>query len=110
LPLWVFILLFAITSTFLYFQQAGIAAQAFADRAARTQFFGQVDLIVNTLTLVIQVFLTSRILKWLGVAMTMWHFGRVRRSAAWLLAPYLAWVSFATALTWAVWQRNPGQL
>jgi tryptophan-rich sensory protein len=20
------------------------------------------------------------------------------------------WVSFATALTWAVWQRNPGQL
>jgi AAA family ATP:ADP antiporter len=67
----VFILLFAVTSTFLYFQQAGIAAQAFADRAARTQFFGQVDLIVNTLTLVIQVFLTSRILKLLGVAMTL---------------------------------------
>lgn len=67
----VFILLFAITSTFLYFQQAGIAAQAFADRAARTQFFGQVDLIVNTLTLVIQVFLTGRILKMLGVAMTL---------------------------------------
>jgi tryptophan-rich sensory protein len=34
----------------------------------------------------------------------------VRPIAAWLLAPYLAWVSFAMALTWAVWQRNPGQL
>jgi AAA family ATP:ADP antiporter len=66
-----FVLLFAITSTFLYFQQAGIAATAFADRGARTQFFGQVDLLVNVLTLVIQIFLTSRILRWLGVAMTL---------------------------------------
>lgn len=64
-------LLFAITSTFLYFQQAGIAAAAFSDRGARTQFFGQIDLLVNVLTLVIQVFLTSRILRWLGVAMTL---------------------------------------
>jgi tryptophan-rich sensory protein len=45
-----------------------------------------------------------------AIVATTWHFGRVRRAAAWLLAPYLAWVSFATALTWAVWQRNPGQL
>jgi AAA family ATP:ADP antiporter len=67
----VFILLFAITSTFLYFQQAGIAASAFADRGARTQFFGQIDLMVNVLTLVIQVFFTSRVLRWLGVALTL---------------------------------------
>jgi tryptophan-rich sensory protein len=46
----------------------------------------------------------------LAVALTTWHFGRVRRLAACLLVPYLGWVSFATALTWAVWQRNPGQL
>jgi ATP:ADP antiporter, AAA family len=67
----VFILMFAVTSTFLYFQQAGIAASAFADRAARTQFFGQIDLLVNTLTLLVQVFLTSRILRLLGVAATL---------------------------------------
>jgi AAA family ATP:ADP antiporter len=67
----IFVLLFAITSTFLYFQQAGIAAGAFADRGARTQFFGQIDLLVNTLTLVIQVFFTSRVLRWLGVALTL---------------------------------------
>lgn len=66
-----FILLYAITSTFLYFQQAQIASEAFADRASRTAFFAQVDLLVNVLTLVIQIFLTSRILGALGVALTL---------------------------------------
>ena len=50
------------------------------------------------------------VLLWLAVVVTTWHFGRVRRLAAWCLVPYLGWISFATALTWAVWQRNPGQL
>lgn len=49
-------------------------------------------------------------LLWLAVVVTTWHFGRVRPLAAWCLVPYLGWVSFAAALTWAVWQRNPGQL
>jgi tryptophan-rich sensory protein len=49
-------------------------------------------------------------LLWLAVVITAWHFGRVRPLAAWLLVPYLGWVSFATALTWAVWQSNPSQL
>ena len=49
-------------------------------------------------------------LLWIAVALTTWHFGRVRPLAAYALVPYLAWVSFAMALTWAVWQRNPGQL
>lgn len=49
-------------------------------------------------------------LLWLAVVITTWHFGRVRPLAAYLLVPYLGWVTFATALTWAVWQRNPGQL
>ncbi|HET9012313.1 MAG TPA: TspO/MBR family protein [Gemmatimonadaceae bacterium] len=49
-------------------------------------------------------------LLWLAVAITTWHFGRVRPLAAWCLVPYLGWVSFAAALTWAVWQRNPGLL
>jgi tryptophan-rich sensory protein len=34
-------------------------------------------------------------------------FARIRKLAAWLLAPYLAWVSFATLLSYSVWQRNP---
>lgn len=37
-------------------------------------------------------------------------FWRRSRMAAWLLVPYLLWVSFASVLTWWVWQRNPGLL
>lgn len=35
-------------------------------------------------------------------------FARVSRTAAVLLVPYWVWVAFATALTFAMWQLNPG--
>jgi tryptophan-rich sensory protein len=44
------------------------------------------------------------------VVATIIHFARIRRAAAWLLAPYLAWIAFAAALNFSVWQRNPGLL
>ena len=37
-------------------------------------------------------------------------FANVRRRAAWLLMPYLAWVIFASALTWWTWRHNPDLL
>lgn len=37
-------------------------------------------------------------------------FWRIRRLAGWLLLPYVAWVAFASVLTWVVWQANPGLL
>ena len=67
----VFLLLFSITSTFLYFQQAAIVGAAFRDRAAQTAFFATIDLLVNVLTLVVQLFLTARIVVLLGVALTL---------------------------------------
>jgi translocator protein len=33
-------------------------------------------------------------------------FARIRPAAAWLLAPYLAWILFATYLNWAFLQEN----
>lgn len=65
-----FILLYAVTSTFLYFQQAEIAAANFTDRAARTAFFAQIDLWVNAITLGFQLFLTGRMMRWFGVGVT----------------------------------------
>jgi benzodiazapine receptor len=44
------------------------------------------------------------------IAVTVVAFWRIRRLAALLLLPYFAWVAFACALTWAVWQRNPALL
>jgi len=66
-----YMLLYAITSTLLYFQQVGIAASAFTDRSARTAFFAQIDLLVNVLTVLVQAFLTGRLLKWFGVGVTL---------------------------------------
>lgn len=44
----------------------------------------------------------------LGLAiLTTFVFGRVRRMAAWLMLPYLAWVAFAGVLTWRIGQLNP---
>ncbi|WP_027173354.1 MFS transporter [Methylobacterium sp. 10] len=62
-----FLLLFSVTSTFLYFEQAGIAKRSFPDRGAQTAFFASVDLLVNLLTLGVQFFLTGRIVRRIGV-------------------------------------------
>ena len=80
----VYMLLYAITSTFLYFQQASIVNAGFTDRVARTEFFAHVDLAVNTLTLGAQLFLTERLLRLLGVALTL------------TLLPALSVLGFAT--------------
>lgn len=47
---------------------------------------------------------------WALILGTLVAFWRVRPVAGALLLPYLAWVSFASALTWSVWQLNPALL
>jgi len=71
LGLSLFILLFAITATFLYFEQAAIVKANFAGRGAQTAFFASIDLVVNVITLVVQIFFTGRIVRWLGVGITL---------------------------------------
>jgi AAA family ATP:ADP antiporter len=66
-----FILLMTFVSTILYFQQANLVAEVFSDRGERTAFFAKVDLAVNVLTVLLQVYLTARIVKWLGVGLTL---------------------------------------
>jgi len=66
-----YMLLYAVTSTLLYFQQVGIAARSFTDRGARTAFFAEVDLLVNVLTILLQALVTGRLLKWFGVGVTL---------------------------------------
>ncbi len=44
---------------------------------------------------------------WIAIVATMVTFYPIRAEAAWLLGPYLFWVSFAFFLNVAVWRRNP---
>jgi tryptophan-rich sensory protein len=54
---------------------------------------------------------TAEVLMLLGaIALTARAFWRIRPIAGWLLAPYLAWVTFASALTVSVWRLNPTML
>lgn len=39
---------------------------------------------------------------------TTFAFARLDRIAAWLLVPYLVWLSFAAGLAFRIWQLNPG--
>ncbi len=76
-------LLFTIGSTVLYFQQAEIVGARYADREARTAFLAGIDAVVQFLTVLAQLFLTGRLIRWLGVGVTL------------ALLPVLSLVGFA---------------
>jgi AAA family ATP:ADP antiporter len=62
-----FVILLSSVSTFLYFEQLRIVSETFKDSAQRTQVFAVMDAIVQTATLVLQLFVTGRIATRLGV-------------------------------------------
>ncbi|MFA5747314.1 MAG: TspO/MBR family protein [Candidatus Paceibacterota bacterium] len=43
---------------------------------------------------------------WLAIAFNIFSFYRISKNAAYLLLPYIFWVSFAALLNFAVWQLN----
>jgi translocator protein len=46
------------------------------------------------------------VLLWLFILLTVVAFWFLSRAAAWLMAPYLLWASFAAALNFAIWRLN----
>ena len=44
---------------------------------------------------------------WTGILLTLRAFLRASKAAGWMLAPYLAWVSFAAFLNFTLWRMNP---
>ena len=66
-----FMLLFTIGTTVLYFQQAEIVGARYADRESRTAFLASIDFYVQLLTVLAQLFISGRVIKWIGVGMTL---------------------------------------
>lgn len=66
-----FIGLMTFCSTILYFEQAHLVGEAINDRGERTAFYARIDLAVNILTIVFQVYLTARIIRIIGVGLAL---------------------------------------
>lgn len=46
------------------------------------------------------------VLLWAFILLTILYFGRISKAAAWLMVPYVCWVSFASVLTLTIYQLN----
>lgn len=46
------------------------------------------------------------VLLWAAIVLTIFVFNKISKLAAWLLVPYILWVSFATYLNYAIWILN----
>lgn len=66
-----FLILYTIGSTFLYYQQSAMVGQYYADKAARTAILAKLELAAQVLTVVTQMFFTGRIIRWLGLAVSL---------------------------------------
>jgi AAA family ATP:ADP antiporter len=63
----VFVILLTATTTFLYFEQARLVEATFPSRVQQTQVFGTIDSVVQTLTILFQIFFTGHIARRFGV-------------------------------------------
>jgi AAA family ATP:ADP antiporter len=62
-----FVIGLTVVATFVYFEQAHIVRQTFADAGERTRFFAGIDLAVNAIAITVQAFATGRLMRWLGL-------------------------------------------
>ena len=67
----VFLILYTVGSTILYFQQSDIVGRYYANKAARTQVLANIELGVQLLTVLTQAFFTGRIIRWIGLGATL---------------------------------------
>ncbi len=106
-PVWTILYVSMAVSGWLVWREAGIAGalapfgvyalQLLLNAAWTPIFFG---LKRPDLALAEIIFL------WAAIVATIVLFYPVSATAAWLLLPYLAWVSFASALNFSIWLRN----
>ncbi len=66
-----FVALMTFASTVLYFAQSDLVYSAIPDRGERRAFLARVDQVVNVLTIVCEVYVTARVIRWLGVGLAL---------------------------------------
>jgi len=106
-PVWTALYTMMAVSAWLVWKRGGFAAQS------RSLSFFLIQLALNAAWTPLffglhwtGVAFVEIVLLWLAIAATLGVFYPVSRVAAWLLAPCLAWVSFATILNYTLWRLN----
>ena len=66
-----FIVLYTSGSTFLYLEQLEIVGRSYASPDAWTAVLAKIEFAVQTLTVLTQIFLTGRVIRWFGLAATL---------------------------------------
>jgi AAA family ATP:ADP antiporter len=64
-------LLFTVGTTFLYFEQTDVIGRYFFTRDSRTQVLAKLEFAAQSITVLTQLFLTGRIIRWIGLAATL---------------------------------------
>jgi translocator protein len=107
-PVWTMLYVMMAVAAWLVWQRGGFAVQR------RPLGLFLVQLALNMLWTLLffglrqpGVAFAEILLLWLVILATLLAFRSVSRAAAWLLAPYLAWVSFAAVLNGVIWRLNP---
>jgi AAA family ATP:ADP antiporter len=92
LAIGLFLILYTLGSTVLYFAQTEIIGKYYTGREARTEILARIELAGQTLTVITQAFLTARIIRVAGLA------------AALAIMPAISMIGFAAlgASTWGV--------
>jgi len=106
-PVWTALYAMMATAAWLVWQRGGFSAQ----RRTLTLFLVQLVLNAAWTPLFFGLHWTGVafaeiVLLWLAIGANIISFHRVSRVAAWLLAPYLLWVTFATMLNLTLWRLN----
>lgn len=107
-PVWTILYLMMGVAAWLVWKERGFAGA----RGALSLFL--VQLLVNALWTWLffawqqgMLAFAEILLLWLLIATTIAAFWRIVPLAGALMLPYLAWVTYATALTYAIWKLNP---
>jgi translocator protein len=106
-PVWTVLYLSMAVSAWLVWRREGFSGA----QAAMALFSAQ--LVLNLLWSVIffgleapGLALVEIVALWMAILLTILAFSKISRAAGWLLVPYLAWVTFATALNAGIWWLN----
>src|SRR5258708_23117265 len=90
--------LYGLIGTFLYYQQGKLVDLTIHDRDLRTQYFANIEFWVQLGTVLIQLLLTARLIRWFGIT-----FALISQPAI----AVLGWIALSLAMIYGPWLRTP---